>query len=422
MATPVSAVTASEFPPAIASGCDLVQTLIKLQRAAHLITSTLDLGTLLERVARDVAISIGGVKVAVWLRDVKAGDMVLKGIQGCSYMEKGARLKIGEQGMVGHVAATGAMRYARDVSVDPYYVACEPHTRSEVSIPLKSGNEVFGVLSIDHTETDAFTEEQLLILQALAGHVAIAIENARVFERERRERRRMQDEAKEARAVQEALFPRAYPLVPGFAFEAAWHPAGAVAGDWFDFIDLGEDRWGIVLADVSGKGTPAALLMSATRAVVRSLAREHVSPGEVLTHVNRAVSEDFPLGKFVTMIYGVLNARTRQLIFASAGHPAPLLVNGNASYVPVEQGLPLGLGASSYADHVISLDRGTQILLYSDGISEAWNERYEEFGHVRLMAHFGAPGASVDGLIDAVRAFCGGKYSDDATAVLIRGR
>src|SRR5439155_16060586 len=119
-------------------------------------------------------------------------------------------------------------------------------------------------------------------LEALAGHIAVAIENTRRFKHERLERERMQHEADDARAVQQALFVKAVPLVPGFAFETAWHPAGSVAGDWFDLIDLGDDRCGIVLADVSGKGMPAALLMSATRAIMRSLVKLQPSPSITL--------------------------------------------------------------------------------------------------------------------------------------------
>ena len=133
----------------------------------------------------------------------------------------------------------------------------------------KRGGQVIGVLSISHREINAFSSEQLQVFKALAGHIAVAIENARLFKYERQQRERMQNEIQEARAVQQALFLKAVPLVPGFAFETAWHPAGVVAGDWFDFIDLGDDRYGIALADVSGKGMPAALLMSATRAILR---------------------------------------------------------------------------------------------------------------------------------------------------------
>ncbi|MBV8820497.1 MAG: SpoIIE family protein phosphatase [Acidobacteriaceae bacterium] len=396
---------------------------MKLQRAAQLIGSTLDLDALLERVVNDLAMSIGNVEVAVWLRDPETDDMVLHGVRGCSLHQKGSRLRIGRQGMVGHVAATAKMRYARDVRLDPYYLACEPETRSAVSIPLEAGGRVIGVLCVDHCETDAFSEDQLQVLQALAGHISVAIENARLFQMERRERERMSREAEETRAIQEALFRKPVPLIPGFALETAWHPAGAVAGDWFDFIDLGNQNYAIALADVSGKGMPAALLMSATRAILRSLCHLHSSPSQTLAHLNRALLEDFPTGKFVTMVYGVLDARSREMTFASAGHPRPLIINGECSFLDVDPGLPLGLGASKYPEHTVKLERGTRVLLYTDGITEAMNREYEEYGPARLIEHFLQPDACVDGLIDEVRGFGhGADAADDATAVLIRSR
>jgi sigma-B regulation protein RsbU (phosphoserine phosphatase) len=415
--------TRRSLPPRIHSSCDFVQTLMKLQRAAELITSTLDLDALLDRVVNDIADSIGCVEVSVWLRDPESDDMVLHGVRGCTAYKKGERLRIGHRGMVGHVAATGRMHYAPDVTLDPYYVSCELDTRSEASLPLKVRGEVIGVLSVDDTKTHAFSGDQLQILRALAGHIAVAIENARLFRVERYQRELMQNEAAEARAVQQALFLKAVPLVPGFAFETAWHPAGSVAGDWFDFIDLGDERYGIALADVSGKGMPAALLMSATRSLLRSFAKLDPSPGQTLMRLNQALSEDFPMGKFVTMVYAVLDARTREITVASAGHLRPLLINGECSYLDVDTGLPLGLGASSYPEYTVHLKPGTRLLFYTDGITEAMNCYDEEFGPARLLDHFLEPSACVEGLIEEVQRYGqGSERSDDATAVLIRSR
>jgi phosphoserine phosphatase RsbU/P len=411
------------FPSRVRSSCDFVPTLMKFQRAAQLITSTLDLDALLQRVVNDIAASIGCVEVSVWLRDPEAGEMVLHGVRGCSLNKKGARLQIGREGMVGHVAATGRLRYAPDVALDPYFIACELDTRSEISLPLKAGGSVIGVLSVSHKEINAFSNDQVQVIQALAGHIAVAIENARMFKHERLERARMQVEADEARTVQQSLFLKPVPLVPGFAFETAWHPAGSVAGDWFDFMDLGDEKYGIVLADVSGKGMPAALLMSATRAILRSLARLYPSPGETLQHLNRTLSEDLPTGKFVTMIYAVLDAHEREITVASAGHLRPLLINGECSFLEVDTGLPLGLGASTYPEHTVALKPGTKLLFYTDGITEAMDRNDEEYGPGRLVEHFLQPNANVESLIEEVQRYShGSDRTDDATAVLIRGR
>jgi sigma-B regulation protein RsbU (phosphoserine phosphatase) len=325
--------------------------------------------------------------------------------------------------MAPYVAATGAMHYAPDVRVDPYYLRCEPETMSAVYLPLVSCGEVIGVFAIDHSELNGFTEDQLSILQALTGHVTIAIENARLFAEQRVLHQRLQSEAQEARTIQQALIPKSSPLIPGFAFDSAWEPAGLVAGDWFDWIPLSSGRLGIVLADVSGKGMPAALLMSATRATLRTLARLNLSPEETLKQLNHMLIADMPANKFVTMIYAVLDPSSREITFASAGHPRPLLINGSCDFVPLDTGLPLGLAASSYPEYTVHLKPGTQVLLYSDGITEAMNRDEEEYGPARLVEHFLRPKACVEGLFEEIQHFSvGSAHTDDATAVLIASR
>ena len=423
MATSTATGLARGFIPAQIQACEFTQVLMKLQRATHLISSSLELDGLLDRVVNDIASSIGNVEVAVWLRAEDSDEMVLQGVRGCTKFCKGNRLRIGREGMVGYVAATGKMRYAPDVRLDPYYIACEPDTLSEVTIPLKARGSVIGVLSVDHHEIDAFSDDQLKVLQAIAGHIAVALENARVFQSERQERQRLQQESTEARTIQEALFLKPVPLIPGFALETAWHPAGAAARDWFDFIDLGQDRYGIALADVSGKGMPAALLMSATRALLRSIAPLDPSPSRTLERLNRSIMEDFPAGKFVTMIYGVLDAGSRELTLASAGHPWPLIVNHDSRFLDLDTGLPLGLGVSAYPERTVSMSPGTHVLLYTDGITEAENSADEEYGPARLQEHFLKPDACIDGLIAEVKRFgAGSNRMDDATAVLLRSR
>jgi phosphoserine phosphatase RsbU/P len=164
--------------------------------------------------------------------------------------------------------------------------------------------------------------------------------------------------------------------------------------------------------------------MSATRAIMRSFAKLSMSPCDTLMRLNQSLSEDFPMGKFVTMIYAVLDARSREITVASAGHLRPLLINGECAFLPVDTGLPLGLGSSSYPEHTIKMKPGTRLLLYTDGITEAMNDQEEEYGPTRLLEHFLKPDACVDGLIEEVRRFGGQgtERTDDATAVLIRSR
>src|SRR5713101_7246478 len=290
-----------------------VEDLLKLQKAAQKITSILDLDQLIDRIVNDVAHSFGCLEANVYLHDEERGEMELAGVHGCCLHQKGHRLKVGKEGMVGYVAATGQMRYAPDVRRDQYYIACEEATLSEVAIPLMVEGQLVGVFTASHTELDAFPPEQLRLLQALCVYIAVAINNARRFQHERHEREKMSREAHEARIIQQALFPKSSPFIPGFAITGLSVPAGAVGGDWYDFIPFNDGCWGLVLADVAGKGTGAALLMSATRGMLRSLAETCTSPAEVLTKLNRLLAADFPSGRFVTMLYAVLNPALRTM-------------------------------------------------------------------------------------------------------------
>jgi sigma-B regulation protein RsbU (phosphoserine phosphatase) len=324
--------------------------------------------------------------------------------------------------MIGHVAATGRTCYAPDVNLDPNYVACEHGINSELDIPLKVGSKVIGVFSTAHHNLDAFPADQRHLLEALCGHIALAVQNARAFRREREARERMTREVKDARFIQESLLPKSSPFVPGVVFEAISVPAGEVGGDWYDYIDLGEDRWGVVLADVSGKGMGAALLMSATRGILRSLVTTSDCPAEVLAKLNCVLKDDFPSGRFVTMIYGIFDGRNHTFTFANAGHPHPVLVHeGNAELVDGGSGLPLGLGHSEYNDHVVHIKHGMKLTLYSDGISEAENADDEEFGGARIREHMLLPHASANSLLKAAaqHSMCG-EPCDDATVIVLR--
>jgi sigma-B regulation protein RsbU (phosphoserine phosphatase) len=401
---------------------DQVADLLKVQKAAKKISSILDLDQLIDQIVNDIALSFGCVEANIYLRDDQDPEMILTGVHGCTVHGKGQRLKIGKEGMVGYVAATGQMRYAPDVRKDPYYIACEHAVRSEVAIPLEADGEVIGVFTASHHDLDAFPKQQLRLLQSLCSHVAGAVQNAQLFQRERREKEHMRDEAQEARLIQEALFPKSSPYVPGFAISGLSSPAGAVGGDWYDFIDLDDGRWGLVLADVSGKGTAAALLMSATRGMLRSLAGTCCSPAEVLTKLNRLMVQGFPSGRFVTMVYAVLDPTARALTFANAGHLHPLLVDSSgARFLDTEEGLPLGLSLGVFSETTVHMEEGSRLVFYSDGITEATNADDEEYGPTRLEKHFVRPDVCAESILQDVRSFSApAPLLDDATVIVVK--
>jgi sigma-B regulation protein RsbU (phosphoserine phosphatase) len=397
--------------------------LVRLQKFAQRITSTLDIEELIPRIVDEVAASLGCVEINLYLRDRDQSEFILAGVRGCTVHGAGHRIPMGD-GMVGHVAATGKMHYAPDVTRDPYYLACEPDTRSEVAIPLQREGDLVGVFTASHCDLNAFWPDQLRLLQGLCDHVAVAVHNARRFGDERAQRERISREAEEARSMQQALLPRTSPLIPGFRVSGLSVPAGSVGGDWYDFIPLADGRWGLVLADVAGKGTAAALLMSATRGMLRSLAQTGSGPAEVLTRLNNMMIQDFPSGRFVTMVYAELDPSTRVLRIANAGHLSPLLVEVSGHrWINHEHGLPLGISASRFSESEVTLGEHSRIAFYSDGITEAEIDSGEEYGAERLLAQMQFHDITPDALLADVRKFTNGcGLRDDATVIMVGAR
>jgi phosphoserine phosphatase RsbU/P len=401
----------------------LVQDLFLLQRVAQKINANLDIDALLEEIVNDVAQTFGCSRSGVLLKDDTTDELIIAAVRGwtTNYHLKGDRFKIGEYGMVGYVAATGRTRYAPDVSVDPHYQVSEQSTRSEIDIPLKSHGKLIGVFNAQHNERDAFPPDRIQLLEALAGHIATAIENARMFRKERLEKESMVRELNEARRIQSGLLPGEPPDVLPFTVHGVCLPCQEVGGDWYDYIPLQGGRLGIVLADVSGKGMGAALLMSSTRTVLRLVAESGLPPGEVLSSVNRLLLKDFPVAKFVTMVYAILDPEKRSVVFASAGHPPPLFADtSGARFIGTDAGVPLGIQDGLFSECSVELPLGSRVVFYSDGVTEAMNASLEQYGEERLR-DLVASSSSVDGMLKNVEAFRGGHpASDDLTLVMIQ--
>jgi sigma-B regulation protein RsbU (phosphoserine phosphatase) len=399
-----------------------VEDLLKLQKAAQKISSILDLDELIHKVVHEIAGSFGCLESNIYLYEPERQALVLAGVCGCTQYSKGYSCSL-DKGMIGYVARTRQMRYAPDVSRDPYYMACEPSTQSELSIPLLVDDQLIGVFTASHHALDAFPPQQVRSLQSLCSHIAGAVNNARLFQRERQERERMDREAQEARIIQQALLPKASPYLRDFAISGLTVFAGAVGGDWYDFIPFEDGRLGLVLADVSGKGMAAALLMSATRGMIRSMAQMCCSPSEVLDRLNRLMIQDFPTGRFVTLIYAILDPVERTLRFANAGHLPPLLVQGDTTrFLMTESGMPLGLLAGEFSETEVKLAENSRIVFYSDGITEA-TPRDEEFGLERLADASIRDNASPESILADVRSFVNGSgLQDDATVIMVRAK
>ncbi|HWR35435.1 MAG TPA: GAF domain-containing SpoIIE family protein phosphatase [Clostridia bacterium] len=399
-----------------------LRQMMLLQHAAHKINSILDLDILLDAIVGDVADMFGCSRSAILLKDEATDELELVAVRGwtSAVHPKGYRFKIGREGLVGQAAAGVKPLYTPNVHESPRYIVSEETTKSELDIPLRIRGRVLGVFNVQHPEIDAFPEAQRNLLEALAEHLAIAIENARLFRQERLAKERLEKESAEARRVQASLLPPECQKIGSYFVSGRCLPMTAVGGDWFDYFSVGDGRLAIALGDVVGKGMPAALLMASTRSMLRQQAKSGISPANVLTKLNDILREDFPPGTFVTMVYGILDTREGALTLSNAGHPWPLVATpNNAEFLQIPGGLPLGIQCASFGESVVDLTGGSSVLLCSDGVLEATNLEGEEFGMERLRHSFAAK-VTPHELLTTAQAFASPKIlTDDATVLMI---
>jgi len=232
-------------------------------------------------------------------------------------------------------------------------------------------------------------------------------------------------ELQRAREIQQSLLPRNIPQIPGFEIAGAWQPASMVSGDYYDVLPLGDHKLGICIADVSGKGVSAALLMANVQAAVRAYASESESPAQVCGKVNRLLCENIATGKFVTFLYAILDGDERSFQYCNAGHLYPILVSRGSVGMLEQGGAVLGVfPAWTYEDSVIDLKAGDRLLLFTDGITEASDTNGQEFEETRIAA-FAKANATLSAseldnrLLAQVTDFCGAHFQDDATLLVI---
>ncbi len=275
---------------------------------------------------------------------------------------------------------------------------------------------VFSVMSFLYNATKERLEQRNVELQQ-----SVELSAARL---------QVQDQEMErAREIQESLLPKNVPQLPGFEVAAAWHPARAVGGDYFDVLAFGDNRLAVCIADVVGKGVAAALLMANVQATVRAFARDSVSPAWLCSRVNSVLCGNIATDKFVTFFYGVLDSEMRTFQYCNAGHPYPILVSsGSVRQLDDAGGAVLGIfPAWKYEASTVSLSRGDRLLLFTDGITEAEGQDGQEFGETSI-ATFAKANAALSArelnsrLLAEATAYCGAQFQDDATLLVIAAR
>lgn len=294
-------------------------------------------------------------------------------------------LKMGE-GLIGHVAVTGKPYVSHDVRTDPRYINARPRTNSEMVAPIVSNNEVIGVFDLESDELNAYSNDDLEVLMLLASQVAIIIEKVMLHE-QMIEKQRLETQLEVARQVQLELLPGRDPQLENFDISAYNFPTEEVSGDYYDWVRIYDDQIGIVIADVSGKGVPAALLMSFLRASLRAATHIGYAPHISMSKVNYLLWESIERNQFVTAFYGILDATNRTLSYSNAGHNPPLLMKVDGTVRFEERGgVPLGMFRDSrYYEYFETIEPGEVFVLYTDGVTEAMNSTDEEYGRDRLV-------------------------------------
>jgi phosphoserine phosphatase RsbU/P len=295
------------------------------------------------------------------------------------------RLKMGE-GLIGYVALNGKPFISPDVRNEPRYVNARAATLSEMVAPIISNEEVIGVFDLESDELDAYQNDDLEVLMLLASQVAIIIEKVMLHE-QLIEKQRLETQLEVARQVQLELLPPRDPQLEGFDISAYNFPTEEVSGDYYDWVRLYDDQIGIVIADVAGKGVPAALLMAFLRASLRAASHIGYAPHISMSKVNYLLWESIERHQFVTAFYGILDATNRTLAYSNAGHNPPLLIDADNKVRFEERGsVPLGMFRDSrYYEYYATIEPGQILILYTDGVTEAMNSADEEYGRQRLV-------------------------------------
>jgi phosphoserine phosphatase RsbU/P len=439
------------------------QTLTVLHEISREITSILDPDDLLERIGALLkrVIDFQMFTILLWNDRTEQLEHRFSTRYG-ERIKRERNVPLGV-GLIGAAAADRAPILVPDVRKDPRYLAENPETRAELSVPLVYKGRVIGVIDLEHTRVNYYNEDHQRTLTTLASQIAISIVNARLYQRIHDEEQRMERDLAMAREVQLRLLPSEPPQPVHAEIAASFSPARSIGGDMYDFLDYGAaahpdvanreeeleavafvsnqmpSRTLIALGDVSGKAAPAALYAALVSGILRSLTPRHLSPASLLAVLNDQLQERKLDAQYVTMLTALWDDSNRSLYLANAGSVQPMIVTRNSKdmtdalavqTLPLE-GFPLGLFPhSTYDETCMRLKSGDLVVFFSDGIPDAVNSRGEQFGTERLatlLQHHPTAALSaqdaVNAILEAVTIHqAGTEHFDDETIIALRVR
>ena len=405
------------------------EQLTVLNEIAAELTSILDLDPLFERIGQLLRRLIDYQMFTIMLLDDKGETLITRYAWRFGYSHAPKRRIPITSGLVGASVREWRVVNVPDVRKDQRYVEMNSETRSEMIVPLFHKGRIIGVLDLEHTRTGFFNEEHERVLTTLAAQIAIAIENARLYQAVRRQEQQLERDIAMAREVQLRLLPSAPPTHTNAELAVRFLPARSIGGDLYDFLDYGANQSAIVLGDVSGKAAPAALFSALVSGIMRSEATLHPDPARMLAILNDALQVRKLDSQYVVMLFALWNDENRTLQVANSGAVQPIFCRGGKSTVVRAEGFPLGMFPDvTYEEFTLATQPGDALLFVSDGITDAENSQGEMYGDERLSAMLCAnrkrsAAAIAEAIMSDVTHFQGGHDRfDDETIIVLRVR
>jgi len=406
-----------------------INELTAVYGVAMMLADARDLQQVLQRTVQVVAEVMETKAASLRLYDPDRGELVIKAVYNLSaeYLNKGPVYL--ESAAIDKAALSEGYELVENMGTDPRVLYHQESIRegivSMLSVGMRYKGKPIGVLRVYTEKQITFSQLKIELMQAVAAQAAAAIENARLLS-ESIEAAALEKQVQMAADVQQRMVPSRPPEVPGVELASVYLPCYELGGDFFDFIPLPDDNVGLAMADVSGKGVPASLIMASVRAFLRAQVDNVYNLSEVIRRINLMLCRDTKLGEFVTLFYGVLNARTRRLTYCNAGHIPPLLLrDGKITEVPGDN-LVLGVNPEeNYKQFIFDLRQGDVLLLYTDGLSDAMNFDNQRFDRPRIVEALQLGGPSAEAISQNIlwhlRRYVGmAKRTDDVTMIVAR--
>ncbi|HLB00540.1 MAG TPA: GAF domain-containing SpoIIE family protein phosphatase [Bacteroidota bacterium] len=406
-----------------------VEELSILNDLARVISSTMTQDAVIEAVVKRAVRATGGQQGMITMVDEESPTEMKTLIRAQNSVSNLQTFHL-NQNILGWMMINKKPLLANDLHNDPRFsgVQVEGSFHSLLCVPLLVKNRMIAILAVFNKKAvAAFTEDDKRLLSIIAAQSAQILENARLYEQEK-SLQTMQEEIRFAAKIQNELLPKQFPKIPGYDIAGKSIPAQEIGGDYFDFIRVDDHRMAVTLGDVTGKGLPAALLMSNVQATLRGQTMVSNSPRECIVRSNRLLYQSTGPEKFVTLFYGILDTTEHSIFFCNAGHDNPYVISKTGGIRRLKTGGTVlsVMEIFPYEEEKIGITEDEVIVIYSDGITEAMNAADELYGEERLVEVLQkikdrSAIEIIDGIIAAARAHAGKHpQSDDMTIVVVK--